>query len=110
MLYKMWVNKAVVGSSHGDVPKYTGEGVASCATPGALGGPYCINYINYGHFGVLSRRHASDVLCLKRIISFINVTSFNDAMMSYMTSQCCTCVRHMTIYYKRAMNTSVRVS
>ena len=32
-------NKAVVGSSHGDMPKYTGEGVALCRTPGALGVP-----------------------------------------------------------------------
>ena len=31
------INKAVVGSSHGDMPKYAGEGVALCRTPGALG-------------------------------------------------------------------------
>ena len=31
------INKAVVGSSHGDMPKYMGEGVALCRTPGTLG-------------------------------------------------------------------------
>ena len=53
------------------------------------------------------RRHTSDVLCLKRIILFVNVTSFDDAVMSYMMSQHCTCIGHMTVYYKRAANTSV---
>ena len=42
------------------------------------------------------------------IILFVNVTSFNDAVMSYMMSQHHTCIGHMTIYYKRAANTSVR--
>ena len=51
----------VVGSSHGDAPNYAGEGVALHSTPGTLGGPYHVNHINYGHFGVFSRRHASDV-------------------------------------------------
>ena len=31
--------KAVVGSSHGDMPKYVGEGVVLRRTPGALGVP-----------------------------------------------------------------------
>ena len=31
------INKAVVGSSHGDVPKYVGEGVALHGTPSTLG-------------------------------------------------------------------------
>ena len=30
------VNKVVVGSGHGDVPTYVGEGVASCSPPGML--------------------------------------------------------------------------
>ena len=97
---KMWVNKAVVGSGHGNVPKYMGE--ASHGTPSTLGGPYHINYIIYGCFGVFSRRPTSDTL-------FINVTSFNDAMTSYVTSRHCTCIGHMTIYYKRAVNTSVEL-
>ena len=33
-------NKAVVGSSCGDAPKYAGEGVALHGTPGALGVPW----------------------------------------------------------------------
>ena len=33
-------DKAVVGSSHGDTPKYVGEGVALCRTPSTLGVPW----------------------------------------------------------------------
>ena len=89
------------------MPKYVGEGVASCRTPGTLGGPYCINQVNYGHFGVVLRRRALDMPCLKRVILFVNVTSFNNAVMSYVTSQHHICIGHVTIYYKRAANTLV---
>ena len=106
---KMWVNKVVVGSGCRDVPTYVGEGVASCGTPGALGGPYHVNCINYGHFWVFSRRCTSDMLHLKCVIPFIDVTSFNDAMTSYVMSRCHMCIGHMTIYYKRATNTSVEL-
>ena len=74
--------------------------------PSTLGVPYHINHINYGHFSLSLRRHTSDMPCLKRVILFANITSFNDAVMSYITSQCCMCVGHMTMYYKRAANTS----
>ena len=104
----MQVNKAVVGYSYGDVPKYAGEGVALHGTPCTLGGPYHINHINYGRFGVFSRRHTSDMPCLRCVILFVNVTSFNNAMMSYVMSWCCTCIGHVAIYCKRAMNTLVR--
>ena len=40
----------VVGSGCRDMPKYAGEGAASRRTPGTLGVPYHINYVNYGHF------------------------------------------------------------
>ena len=43
------------------------------------------------------------------IILFVDVTSFIDAVTSYMMSQYCTCIGHMAIYYKRAANTSVVV-
>ena len=33
------INKAVLGSSHGDMPKYAGDGVALHGTPGFLGVP-----------------------------------------------------------------------
>ena len=48
-----------------------------------------------------------DVACLKHIILFVDITSLNDAVMSYATSQHRTCIGHVTIYYKRATNTSV---
>ena len=47
-----------------------------------------------------------DALRLKCIILFVDITSFDNAVTSYMMSQCCTCIGHMTIYYKRATNTS----
>ena len=87
----------VVDSSCRDVPKYMGEGVVLCSAPGALGGPYCINHINYSHSGLFLRRCALDVQCLKHVILFVDVTSFNDAVITYVMSQCCTCVGHMTI-------------
>ena len=50
------INKAVVGSSHGDVPKYAVEGVALCGTPGALGVPLpqcsCLSTAILGNFWV----------------------------------------------------------
>ena len=48
-----------------------------------------------------------DNLHLKHIILFVNVTSFNNAMISHdvMALQC---IGHMTIYYKRATNTLVK--
>ena len=82
--------------------------MALCRTPGALGGPCHVNYIKLQPFWVFSRRHASDAPRLKRIISFVDVRSFNDAMTSYVTSRHHTCIGHVTIYYKRAMNTSVK--
>ena len=39
LIVEIMINKAVVGSSHGDAPKYMGEGVALCGTPGTLGVP-----------------------------------------------------------------------
>ena len=40
-------------------------------------------------------------MCQKRITKFVDVTSFDDAMMSYVMLPCHTCVGHVTIYYKR---------
>ena len=68
--------------------------MASCRTPSALGVPLP-HYIIYSHF-----REA-------HIIFFVYVTLLNDAVMSYVMSQCRTCIGHMTIYYKRAANASV---
>ena len=52
-------------------------------------------------------RCTSDAVPSKCIISFVDVTSLNNAVTSYMMSQHCKCVGHMTIYYKRAANASV---
>ena len=55
-LVEIMINKAVVGSSHGDVPKYVGEGVALYGTPGALGVPLpwfsCLSTAVLGKFMV----------------------------------------------------------
>ena len=81
--------------------------VALHGTPSTLGVPYHINHIIYIHFRPFLRRHALDMLHLKHVILFVNVTSFDDAVTSYMTSQHCRCIGHMTVYYKRAANTLV---
>ena len=50
------INKEVVGSGHGDVPKYVGEGMALHRTPGTLGVPLlrcsCLSTAILGNFGV----------------------------------------------------------
>ena len=51
--------------------------------------------------------HTLDTVHPKHIILFANVTSLNDAEMSYVMSQHCTCIGHVTIYYKRATNALV---
>ena len=50
-------------------------------------------------------RHALYAVHPKHIILLVNVTSLNNAVTSYVTSQHCTCIGHVTIYYKRAANT-----
>ena len=42
----------------------------------------------------------------ERIILIAEGTSLNGTVMSYVTSQCCTCIGHVTFYYKRATDTS----
>ena len=50
------INKAVVGCSHRDAPKYAGAGVALRRTPGTLGVPLpqcsCLSMAVLGNFGV----------------------------------------------------------
>ena len=98
------INKAVVGSSHGDVPKYVGEGVALCGTPGTLGAPLsrcsCLSTAVLSNFGV-------GMLQARRVILFANVMSLKGAVTSYVMSQHHTCVGHVTFYYKRAADTLV---
>ena len=53
--------------------------------------------------------HASDVARLKYIILFAYVMSLNDTVMSYVMSQPCMCIGHVTFYYKRATKASVGV-
>ena len=90
------------------MPKYVGEGVASCGTPSTLRVPLlhypCLFTAILGNF----REHTLDAACPKCVILFAHVTSLNDAVTSYVTSQCHMCTGHVTIYYKRAANASVR--
>ena len=67
----------------------------------------CVTHIILLPFWAILGRHASDVVFSKCIILFANVTSLNDAVTSYVTSQHHMCIGHMTIYYKRATNTLV---
>ena len=79
-LVKIMINKVVVGSGHRDVPKYMGRVWHHTVHPVHWVNPFTLITSNYGCFGVFSRRHALDVLHLKHVISFVDVTSFNDTM------------------------------
>ena len=61
----------------------------------------------YGHFRQFLGGHALGAEHLKCIILFANVTSLKGAVTSHVMSQCCTCIGHMTFYYKRSADTSV---
>ena len=63
----------------------------------------------HGCFRQFCGGHALDTVCPKHVILFANVKSFQGAVMSYVTSQCCMCIGHMTFYYKRPTNASVGV-
>ena len=56
LIVVIMINKVVVGSSHWDAPKYMGEGVVLCGTPGSLGVPLpqcsCLSTAVLGNFGV----------------------------------------------------------
>ena len=73
--------------------------VASCSSPGSLGGPYheITKLQPFCIFFWVTCFGCAAPCCHK----FVNITSFNDAMMSCMMSLCCTCVGHVTNYYKR---------
>ena len=95
------INKVVVGSGRGDTPKFMGEGVALCRTPGALGVLWpqfsCSTAVFRQFFGGCT----SDAPCLKHVILFSNVMSLKGAVTSYVMSQHRMCIGHMTFYYKR---------
>ena len=69
-LVEIMINKAVVGSSCRDTPKYTGEGVASSGTTGTLGVPLpqcsCLSMVILGNF-VVGIRSASSYLPMLRL-------------------------------------------
>ena len=56
LVVEIMINKVVVGSSHRDMPKYVGKGVALCGTPGVLDVPLlqcsCLSMAILGNFGV----------------------------------------------------------
>ena len=98
------INKAVVGSSRGDTPKYKGEGVVLRGTPSTLGVLLpqcsCLSTAVLGNFGV-------GMLQAWCIILFADVTSLKGTVTLYVMSQCHTCIGQVTFYYKRAADTSV---
>ena len=83
--------------------------VALRRAPGALGVPLPHYSYLVWPFKAILGRHALDTVHLKRVILFADVTSLNDAVMSCVMSQHRMCAGHMSIYYKRATNTSVGV-
>ena len=69
----------------------------------------CITHIFLQPFWTILGRHTLDTACPKHVILFANITSSNDTVTSYVMSQHRKCIGHVTIYYKRATNTSVGV-
>ena len=63
----------------------------------------------HGHFRQFCGGCASDAAHPKCIILFSDITSLKGTVMSYVTSQCCTCIGHVIFYYKRSTNASVGV-
>ena len=58
----------------------------------------------YGHFEAIFNGHTSDMVHLKHVILFLDVTSLKGTVTSHMTSQYHTYVGHMTFYYERSAN------
>ena len=100
-LVKIRINKAVVGSGHGDALKYAGEGVALCRTPGTLGVLWRWFSCSTVIFRQILGGCTLDAACLKRVILFSNITSLKGDVTSYMTSQHRMCIGQVTFYYKR---------
>ena len=50
---------------------------------------------------------ALDTPRLKYVTLFSDVTSLMSTVTSYVMSQCCMCISHMTFYYKRSVNALV---
>ena len=67
----------------------------------------CVTHVFLQLFWAILGRCTSDAVPPKCIILFADVTLLNNAVMSYVMSQCCMCIGHVTIYYKRAANASV---
>ena len=103
LVVKIRKNKVVVGSGHGDMPKYAGEGVVLCRTLGTLG----VLWLQFSCSVAIFRQFLVGVLRPKHIILFSDVMSLKGAVTSYVTSQHCMCIGHMTFCYKRPTNTSV---
>ena len=64
----------------------------------------------YSRFRQFWGGHTSDAMCPKHIILFADIMSLKGTVMSYVMSQCHTCIGHVTFYYKRSTNASVRAS
>ena len=61
----------------------------------------------YSHFLAIFCGCTLDTPHPKHIILFLDLTSLMSAVTLYVTSQHCTCISHMTFYYKRSTNASV---
>ena len=64
----------------------------------------------YGHFRQFWGGCTLGAVHPKHIILFANVKSSKGAVTSYVMSQHCTCIGHVTFYYKRSADASVRGS
>ena len=100
-LVERMINKAVVGSGcRGGCGIGWDTQCSGCAIAAVL-------LSVYSHFRQFCGRCTLDVARPKHIILYADITSLKGAVTSYMTSQHCTCIGHVTFYYKRSANTLV---
>ena len=95
----MWINKAVVGSSRRDAPKYTGRVWHLTDHP-------VIQVVPARGFVAIFRQFHVDTPHPKYVFLCSDVTSSGGTVTSCVMSQCCMCTGHMTFCYKRSANAS----
>ena len=87
-----------MGSSHGDTPKYAGEGVASHGPPGDPGGPCPRFAADLGNFVLTHLRHAASE-AHHLIFGCYIIWGCCDVMCDVTVPHC---INHMTFCYKRS--------
>ena len=108
LIVEITINKAVVGSWSWGLNQICGGGCGIAWDTQHSGCTIAMVLLSvYGHFRQFWGGCASDVVHPKRVILFANVTLLKGAVMSYVMSQHCMCIGHVSFYYKRSTDASV---